>query len=119
MNYVDCISWAPSWTGVQLSLPEFLKQDENLKGRKFGIATMGWTAGFNFRHGQVYSFLHSAQIVSGPHPTSYPMDTGGGAVFPGVMRPGLETDNSPLSIAEIKNDGAMPSLLHMSLWHTA
>jgi hypothetical protein len=33
--------------------------------------------------------------------------------------PGRETDHSPLSDAEIKNDGAIPPIPHMSSWRGA
>jgi hypothetical protein len=36
----------------------------------------------------------------GVHPTSYPMGTGGR--FPGVKRPGRESDNSPPARAKVK-----------------
>jgi hypothetical protein len=38
------------------------------------------------------------------------------ALFTGIKRPGHEADHSPPSIAEDNNCGAIPSLLHMSLW---
>jgi hypothetical protein len=56
-----------------------------------GIAT-GWTAGG-------FSQLHSVQTGSGGHPISYLMGTGGS--FPGINRPGRETDHSPLSSAKV------------------
>jgi hypothetical protein len=57
------------------------------------------------------------QRDSGAHPASYPMGTGG--FSPGVKRPGREADHSLPSIAEVKNDGAIPPLPHMSSWHSA
>jgi hypothetical protein len=36
-----------------------------------------------------------------------------------TMRQGRKADHSPLSSAEVRNGGAMPSLLHMSSWHSA
>jgi hypothetical protein len=35
-----------------------------------------------------------------------------GALFSGIKRPGRETDNSPPSSAEVKNDGATPPPLY-------
>jgi hypothetical protein len=37
----------------------------------------------------------------------------------GVKRQGREADHYPPTIAEVKNDGAMPPLPHMSSWHSA
>jgi hypothetical protein len=48
----------------------------------------------------VFSLLHVVQTGSGVHPTSYPMGTGGS--FPGVKRPGRESDHSPPTTAEVK-----------------
>jgi hypothetical protein len=43
------------------------------------------------------------QTGSGAHPASYPMGTGG--PFPGgKARPGRDTDHSPPSSAEVKNE---------------
>jgi hypothetical protein len=39
-----------------------------------------------------------------------------GTVFPGVKRPGRETDHSPPSSAEVKNSGAKSLLPHTSSW---
>jgi hypothetical protein len=65
--------------------------------------------------------LHGRGLIpdrgSGAHPASYTMDNAG--FFPGVKRPGSESDNSPPSSAEVKNDGAIPPLPHMSSWHSA
>jgi hypothetical protein len=36
-----------------------------------------------------------------------------------TWRPGLETHNSPPFCVEVKNDGAIPPLLHTSSWHGA
>jgi hypothetical protein len=35
---------------------------------------------------------------------------------PGALSPGQEADHSPPSSAEVKNDGAIPPLPHMSSW---
>jgi hypothetical protein len=55
---------------------------------------------------------HSIQAGCGPHPASYPMDTG--ASSPEVKRPGSDADHSSPSSAEVKNGGAIPPLLHTS-----
>jgi hypothetical protein len=49
---------------------------------------------------------------------SYLVGTGGS--FPkGNATRGGEADHSPPSSAEVKNDGAVPPLPRMSLWHSA
>jgi hypothetical protein len=40
-------------------------------------------------------------------------------VSQGVKWQGCETDHSPPSSAEVKNDGAIPPLPHMPSWHGA
>jgi hypothetical protein len=47
-----------------------------------------------------FSPHHRAQNSSGAHPASYPMCTR--CSFPGVKRPGRESDHSPSSSAEVK-----------------
>jgi hypothetical protein len=54
------------------------------------------------------------QIGSSIHPALYPMGTGGDSL--GVKRPKRESDNSPPSSTEVKNGGAIPPLLYISLW---
>jgi hypothetical protein len=50
-----------------------------------------------------FSFSLCVQIGSGAHPASYPMGTGD--PFPGgKARPGRDTDHSPPSSAEVKNE---------------
>jgi hypothetical protein len=68
--------------------------------------------GFDSRQGQDFSLLHNVQTDSGAHPAFSPMGTGGD--FPGAKWPGREADHSPPSNAEIKNDGVIPPLPHMS-----
>jgi hypothetical protein len=46
-------------------------------------------------------FFNVVQTGSGVHPTSYSMGTGG-AISPGVKRPGREADHSPPANAEVK-----------------
>jgi hypothetical protein len=51
-------------------------------------------------------------IRAGAHPASYPL--GNGTPFVRVNLPGYETDRSPPSSAEVKNDGAISPLPHTS-----
>jgi hypothetical protein len=53
------------------------------------------------------SLLHRVQTGSGTHPDFYPRR---------LNLPGCEVDHSLPSIVEVKNDGAIPQLLHMSSW---
>lgn len=55
-----------------------------------------------------FSLLHSIQINSGAHTVSYPTGTCGS--FYEVETAGSEADHSPLSAAEVNNDGAIPSI---------
>jgi hypothetical protein len=61
-----------------------------------------------------FSLHDRVQTGSGAPPASYPVGTWGS--FPGVKRPGRETDHSPPSNAEVKNAWsytfAAPILLH-------
>jgi hypothetical protein len=64
---------------------------------------MGWTTErlqFESREGQEFSLLHIVQTGSGVNPTSYTMGTVGS--FPGVKRPGRETDHSSPTSAKVK-----------------
>jgi hypothetical protein len=60
-----------------------------------------------------FSLLHSVQTGSEAHPMSI------GAFSPAVKWPGCEADHSPPSSAEIKNGGAVSSVLHTSSWRGA
>jgi hypothetical protein len=60
----------------------------------------------------VYGLLHSLQTGSGIHSASYP--TGIRGSFSGG-----EADHVPPSNAEVKNSGAIPTLPHIFLWHSA
>jgi hypothetical protein len=42
-----------------------------------------------------------------------------GSYFSGVKLPGCETDHSSPFTAKVKNDGAIPPLIHTSLWRGA
>jgi len=64
-----------------------------------------WLPGFNSRDGQWWEFfsLPSRLIRSGTHPASYPMGTGeGGALTPGLKRPGRGAHRPPPSSADVK-----------------
>jgi hypothetical protein len=65
-----------------------------------------WTARVRFPAWQVFS-LHSVQTDSGAHPMGI-----GGLIPLEVKRQGREADHSPLSSAEVKKGGAVPSLPH-------
>jgi LmbE family N-acetylglucosaminyl deacetylase len=56
-------------------------------------------------------------LFSGAHPAPYPV--GIGPLSRRVRRQGHEADLSPLSSAEAKSSGALPSLPHVSSWHIA
>jgi hypothetical protein len=63
------------------------------------------------------SLLHSVLSGSGAHPVSYSVGTGG--CIPEVKRPGLEADHSPPPSDEIKKEGDIRPLPHISSWHSA
>jgi hypothetical protein len=60
----------------------------------------------NIVHTNTGTLLASCPIGIGDH-------------FPGLVRRECEAQHSPTSNAEVKNGGAIPPLLHMSLWHDA
>jgi hypothetical protein len=73
----------------------------------------GWTAenwGSIPCRGRDFSLLHIVHTGSGAHPASYAVGTK--ALSPGVKRQGLEADHLCISSAEVKNDGAIPTLPH-------
>jgi hypothetical protein len=57
------------------------------------------------------------QTGSGAYSPSYPV--GSGAFPPGEKRSGLEADHLSLSVVEVKDGGATPSLPHMYSRHIA
>jgi hypothetical protein len=72
-----------------------------------------WTVGVLFPAGtREFSLLHRVHTCSGAHPASYPKNVGA----PVVKRLGREAEHSPPSSAEVKYDGAIPSLPNMSSW---
>jgi hypothetical protein len=55
-----------------------------------------------------FSLLHTVQTGSRVHPAPNQIGTRlPEAIYPGVKRPGSEADNSPSSIAEVENGGAI------------
>jgi hypothetical protein len=60
-----------------------------------------------FGMGKIFCFSpqHPYRLLP-THPASYPVGK-------------MANADSPPSVAEVKNDGAIPPLLHMSLWHGA
>jgi hypothetical protein len=60
----------------------------------------------------LYGYITSPRPALGP--TQLPIQCALGAVFFGVNRQGLEADYSPPLSVEVKNGGAIPSLLHTS-----
>jgi hypothetical protein len=64
-------------------------------------------------------FISSAESRPAMMPTQPPVRRVLGDLFPGVRRPGRETDQSPPACAEAKTVGAIPLLPHMSSWRGA
>jgi hypothetical protein len=76
---------------------------------------MGWMARIRFLAGvRDFTLLRSIQISSGSQLVSYPMGTG--TLFWKVMRLGCLADHLSVSSAEVKSDGTLPPLHHMSSW---
>jgi hypothetical protein len=74
---------------------------------------MGRTVGVRLLTGERdYSLLHSVKTDSGAHPAYCSVGTGGDV--PGVKWPVREAEHSRSSGVEVKNDGAMPPLSHIS-----
>jgi hypothetical protein len=63
-----------------------------------------------------FSFIPSRPAL---WPTQPSIRRVSGAVSPGVKQQEREADRSSPSSAEVKNGGALPSLLHVPLWHNA
>jgi hypothetical protein len=64
---------------------------------------------FDSRQGlEYFSFRHCVQTGSGPHPASYPVETGVPSL--GVKRPERGADNSHPCNAEVIMRGAIPPL---------
>lgn len=59
-----------------------------------------------------FFFLHSVHTGSETHPASDQIGTG--CFFPGIKKLGREANCSTSSSAKVKNEEAVPILLHMS-----
>jgi hypothetical protein len=81
---------------------------------------MGWVAeelGFDCCQGQeVFLFSITFKLAMGPTQPTIQWVSG---ALPGVKQQGCEGDHSPVSVAKIKNDGAIPPLPDTSSWHGA
>jgi hypothetical protein len=84
-----------------------------------GIATGYGLDGRGSNPGKAKIYLFSTASRPALGLTQTPIQWVLGAISPGVMWRGHEADHSPPSTAEVKNGGAIPSLLHMSLCHSA
>jgi hypothetical protein len=74
--------------------------------------------GFDFRQGREI-LLYSSASRPALGPTQPPIQRVPGVLSPVVKRPGYEANHSPPSSAELKNGGAIFSLPHMFLRHSA
>jgi hypothetical protein len=77
--------------------------------------TMGWTTGFNSRHGAMVVFfiiVTASGLVLGP--TQPLIQWVPEALSPGVRRPGREADHSHPSSAEVRNAWKITSLPNTS-----
>jgi hypothetical protein len=72
---------------------------------------------FDSRQGK--NFLFFTDSRSALRPTHPPIEWVPWAISPWLKRPVREANHLPPSIAEIKNDGAIPPLPHMLSWHCA
>jgi hypothetical protein len=67
--------------------------------------------GFDCQQGKLFITIPSIPTRSGANPAFYPISVG--ESFPGVKRPGRETDRQPQSRAEVKNGGVIYPLSHI------
>jgi hypothetical protein len=88
------------------------------RDRSVGMAKGYGLDGRGSMLGQGKIFLFNIASRPALWPTQPPIQLVPGAFPPGIKRLGLE-EHSPLSIAEIKNGGAIPPLPHISPWHSA
>jgi hypothetical protein len=72
---------------------------------------------FDFQHCKIFLFSTTRRPTLGP--TQSPIQSVAGTLSPRVKRQGGEADHSPLSTAEVKKDGAIPKLFHISSWNSA
>jgi hypothetical protein len=71
--------------------------------------------GFDSWQGQeIFLYATVSRLALGP--TQPSIQWVSGAPFLGVKQPGCEADHSPLSSAEVKNDGTIPPLSYTSSW---
>jgi hypothetical protein len=80
-----------------------------------GYGLDGW--GLNPSTSKILLFSTTSRAALGP--IQPPIQWVLGAISPGVKWSEGKADHSPPSSAEVKNGGAIPSLPHMSSWHSA
>jgi hypothetical protein len=78
------------------------------RGSSVGIAT---AYGRRSIPGRGKRYVSTPQLPA-LKPTQLPIKWVLGALSPGVNQPGREADHAPLTIAEVKNGGAIPPLQH-------
>jgi hypothetical protein len=79
---------------------------------------MGWITGVKFlARARDFSLLHSIQTGSRADPAFYATDTGTLSLV--VVWQRCEAAHSSASITKAKNGGAILSLSHTPLWHSA
>jgi hypothetical protein len=91
----------------------------NQSGNSVGIATGYGLNGRSSIPGSVKIILFSTACRTALGSTQPPVQWAPGVLSPGVKWPGLETDYSPVSRAEIKNDEAIFPPLLISSWRSA
>jgi hypothetical protein len=86
-----------------------------------GQLEMIWKLGSGSFPGNTRFFLlfTKFKLIVSLGPTQSPIQWVPWALSLGVKRQGREADHSPPSSAEVKKGGAIPSLPHMSSWHSA
>jgi hypothetical protein len=86
------------------SSPSFRAPNGAAVAQAVQCLTTDWTIGVRSpTEAEDFSSSPYVQTGSGAHPASNPMGTGG--PFPGAKpRPGRDTDHSPQSSAEVKNE---------------
>jgi hypothetical protein len=80
---------------------------------------LSWHGGRSSNPGRSKIFLFSTMSRSALGPTQPHMQWPPRALSAGVERLGREADHSPPSIAEVRNDGAVPRLPHTTSWPSA
>jgi hypothetical protein len=95
---------------VCINLFEESEQLSRYSDGLYGRGSIHGMAGYFF-------LLHSVQTGSGAHPVSYQMCTM--SPHPGSKAREREANYSSPSSTEIMNSGAIPSLFHTSLLHSA